>query len=177
MDRQIVSVLTNNLAQGVPGGDLGSMVSPMDEFCADGASVDSRDWPTGRLLSTAARLVEHAWNERLAAHGLTHAGVIALHVLGDGPLPQTQLAGRCRVEDQTMSRTLERLERDGYVTRDRDTQDRRRVIVTRTAAGSSALAAASQGEADLVGELEDEAVFRAQLVQIIRGHDRSRRGG
>lgn len=151
---------------------------PAGALCADGVSEDSRDWPTGRLLSTAARLVEHAWNERLAEHGLTHAGVIALHVLGDGPLPQTQLAGRCRVEDQTMSRTLERLERDGYVTRDRDTQDRRRVLVTRTAEGSSALAAASQGEADLVGgDLADEAGFRAQLVRIIRAHDRTRRGG
>ena len=151
------------------------MDSPAESVFAEGASVDSRDWPTGRLLSTAARLLEHAWNERLAAHGLTHAGVIALHVLGDGPLPQTQLAGRCRVEDQTMSRTLERLERDGYVARDRDTADRRRVLVSRTAAGTAALAAASQGEADLVGELDDEAAFRAQLVSIIRAHDRSRR--
>lgn len=154
---------------------VSAMDSPTDRVCADGASVDSRDWPTGRLLSTAARLVEHAWNERLAAHGLTHAGVIALHVLGDGPLPQTQLAGRCRVEDQTMSRTLERLERDGYVTRDRDTQDRRRILVTRTAEGTEALAAASRGEADLVGDLPDEDAFRAQLVGIIRAHDRSRR--
>ena len=44
------------------------------------------DWPTGRLLSTAARLVEHAWVEALEQLGLSHAGLIVLHVLGQGPL-------------------------------------------------------------------------------------------
>ena len=38
-------------------------------------------WPTNRLLSTAARLVEHAWNESLASLGITHAGVMVLDVL------------------------------------------------------------------------------------------------
>jgi hypothetical protein len=38
-------------------------------------------WPTGRLLSTASRLVEHAWAEALESHGLTHAGLIVLHFL------------------------------------------------------------------------------------------------
>ena len=67
------------------------------------------DWPTGRLLSTAARLVEHAWVEALEQLGLSHAGLIVLHVLGPGPLSQTELAKVARVEAQTMSRTLEGL--------------------------------------------------------------------
>ena len=83
-------------------------------------------WPTGRLLSTAARAVEHAWAEALATLGVTHAGLIALHLLRDGPLSQIQLARSAHVETQTMSRTLERLEREGLVSRAPDPDDRRR---------------------------------------------------
>ena len=36
---------------------------------------DPASWPTGRLLSTAARLVEHAWAEHLESVGITHADV------------------------------------------------------------------------------------------------------
>jgi len=39
---------------------------------------DRGQWPTGRLLSTAARLVEQAWNARLREHGVSHAGMIVL---------------------------------------------------------------------------------------------------
>ena len=76
-----------------------------------------RDWPTGRLLSTASRMVEHAWLEALSALGLSHAGLIVLHLLEDGPSTQVDLAVRARVEAQTMSRTLHRLEREGFVRR------------------------------------------------------------
>ena len=73
-------------------------------------------WPTGRLLSTAARLVEHSWNEKLGAIGLTHAGVIAMEVLySNGPMTQAQLAQLVRVQAQTMGKTLSRLEAHGHI--------------------------------------------------------------
>ena len=81
----------------------------------------------GRLLSTAARLVEHEWNAALARLDLTHAGLLTLHALVAGPHTQRQLAGLSYVEEQTMSRVLDRLERSGYVTRERDARDRRRM--------------------------------------------------
>ena len=43
------------------------------------------------------------------------------------------------VEEQTMSRVLDRLERAGYVTRQRDTADRRRLVVRRTRAPAQAM--------------------------------------
>ena len=71
-------------------------------------------WPTNRLLSTAARLVEHAWNEELASLGVTHAGVMALDVLhSKGSMTQAQLAQEVRVQAQTMGKTLHRLEAHG----------------------------------------------------------------
>ncbi|MBC7591462.1 MAG: MarR family transcriptional regulator [Salinibacterium sp.] len=125
-------------------------------------------WPTGRLLSMAARLVEHSWNDALEQLGLTHAGLIALHFLDAGPLSQTELARSARVENQTMSRTIERLERAGFVHREADPRDRRRQIVTRTAAGAQAWASTRTLEAEVFPALDQPAQLRTQLVEIIQ---------
>lgn len=132
---------------------------------SDGDAMSA--WPTGRLLSTAARLVEHAWVEALARLGLTHAGLIVLHLLSDGPLSQTELARRARVQTQTMSRTLERLQRDGYLAREADPVDRRRHLVTRTDAGRRAWESAHTLEADLFPPLAHPDAVRDALLQII----------
>ena len=124
-------------------------------------------WPTGRLLSTAARLVEHAWVEALDQLGLTHAGMVALHLLGSGPLSQTELAHAARVQTQTMSRTLERLEREGYVVRTRDEHDARRHSVVRTDAGTAVWEKSRTLEADLFPELENADAMRDALLTII----------
>jgi DNA-binding MarR family transcriptional regulator len=135
----------------------------------DGADATDRmaAWPTGRLLSTAARLVEHAWAEALEKQGLTHAGLIALHLLDAGSLSQTELAKRARVENQTMSRTIERLEREGFVTRAPDEADRRRQVVTRTDAGSQVFARTRSLEAEVFPALADPQAFRDVLLDII----------
>ena len=124
-------------------------------------------WPTGRLLSTAARLVEHAWVEALERLGLTHAGLIVLHVLGAGQLSQTELAKAARVEVQTMSRTLERLEREGYIARQKHPDDGRRHVVSRTPAGETVWIAARTLEADLFPSIADNAGMRDALLEII----------
>jgi DNA-binding MarR family transcriptional regulator len=125
-------------------------------------------WPTGRLLSTAARAVEHAWAEALATLGVTHAGLIALHLLRDGPLSQVQLARSAHVETQTMSRTLERLEREGLVSRAQDPDDRRRHVVARTEAGADAWTRAQALEGDVLPELTRSEEMRRGLIAVIR---------
>ncbi|WP_442860351.1 MarR family winged helix-turn-helix transcriptional regulator [Arthrobacter sp. zg-Y769] len=126
-------------------------------------------WPTGRLLSTAARLVEHAWNERLVSIGLTHAGVIALGVLdAQGPMTQARLAQLVRVQAQTMGKTLARLETHGHVSRVRNDLDKRSHMVTITAQGTEALREAQNIERTLLdgGDLLSEAL-RSQLRKVI----------
>jgi|SRR6478735_2201111 len=130
------------------------------------------DWSLGRLLSTAARMVEREWNAWLADHDLTHAGFLALHSLAQGPLPQRQLAAASRVEEQTMARVVDRLQRTGHVTRTRDPRDRRRVLVERTPLGATTYAAVQRADVaeNLVrGPLEDSERFRAELVRLVRG--------
>lgn len=125
------------------------------------------EWPTGRLLSTASRLIEHAWLDALDEIGLSHAGLIALHLLNAAPTSQTELATHARVENQTMSRTLDRLERQGFVSRERDPADRRRHIVTITPAGVQAWEAARTLEADVFPALSNPGALRVALLELI----------
>ena len=131
-------------------------------------------WPTGRLLSTASRLVEHAWGEALESLGLTHAGLIALHLLDLGPTSQSELARHARVEAQTMSRTLDRLERAGWITREPDPADRRRHVVAKTPAGADVFRRAQNLEAEIFPEIEDVDALRAALLQILAASEEKR---
>lgn len=128
---------------------------------------DLHTWPTGRLLAVAARLVEHRWAAVLDGMGLTHAGLIALHTLREGPLPQRTLAQRCQVTDQTMSRTLDRLARAGFVTRTPDPADARRHLTRLTARGRAVHEEAVRAEPALLGTLGEDEAFRAGLLDVI----------
>ncbi|WP_082523105.1 MarR family winged helix-turn-helix transcriptional regulator [Geodermatophilus sp. Leaf369] len=137
---------------------------------ADRPADDPSTWATGRLLSTAARLVEHAWDAHLGQWGLNHAGFAVLWMLTGGPRSQRELAQAVQVEDQTMSRVLERLERHGHVSRARSTVDRRRVEVSVTGAGRTALAEAGDGQAAerVLGDaVPDLPQLRAGLIAMV----------
>ncbi|MFI5085699.1 MAG: MarR family winged helix-turn-helix transcriptional regulator [Actinomycetales bacterium] len=128
-------------------------------------------WPTGRLLSTAARLIEHAWNERLSVLKVTHAGMIALDVLAmKGPLTQAALASIVRVQAQTMGKTLSRLESYGHIQRQRNANDRRSHVVSLTDAGRALLEEAHELERGLLDESDVETeALRENLKRVIRG--------
>lgn len=131
---------------------------------------DVASWPSGRLLSTAARLVEHAWNAHLAQWGLSHAGLAVLQVLGEGPRTQRELAAVVGVEEQTISRTVERLERAGHVERRRDEADRRRILVSRTRDGQRMFLRAadlSLAEGLVTDGVADPEALRAALTAIV----------
>jgi DNA-binding MarR family transcriptional regulator len=129
-------------------------------------------WHTGKLLSTAARLVEHAFDAGIAELGVTHAGIRILDALNTDAITQRELAGRCGVQDQTISRTIDGLERDGLVRRHRDPGDRRRVLVERTDDGALVLERALEVADKRLGALdegspEDGAAARRVLISII----------
>ena len=128
-------------------------------------------WHTGRLLTAAARLLEHAFDSGIAELGITHAGYNVLDALSYGPKTQHELAGWCQVQDQTMSRTLDGLERDGNVVRRRDPHDRRRIIVELTASGEKIAARARDlgAKLDLFADAteEESRACRAQLIKLI----------
>ena len=111
------------------------------------------DWSTSRLLTTAARIVEHSWTEKLLGIGITHAGLTTLGVLErEGTLTGVRLAQLVHVQAQTVGRTLDRLEKRGLVTRLRNTADRRSQRITITSAGLKALERAKNIENELMAE-------------------------
>jgi DNA-binding MarR family transcriptional regulator len=144
------------------------MTDPITRRTAESDPIES--WPIGRLLSTAARLVEHAWQEALEKRDLTHAGLIALHLLDGGPLDQTELAQRARVE------AVDRLERSGFVTRAKDLTDRRRRQIVRTAEGDQTLEATRALEAELFPAVGNPELVRYSLLEIIHAASRDRWG-
>ncbi|WP_035809651.1 MarR family winged helix-turn-helix transcriptional regulator [Curtobacterium sp. UNCCL17] len=127
----------------------------------------TEQWPLGRLLSAAARAVERDWDERLRAIGLSHAAVVAIDILiRTGPTGADTIARTARVQPQTMSRTLERMERDGLVERTPHAADRRRRVVSVTPAGRTAWETARHIEREVLPE--DPALRRA-LGELLAG--------
>lgn len=131
-----------------------------------------RDWVTARLLVTAARVLEHLWNDRLRERGISHAGLVLLHLLSSGPAGQRELAGRLRVTEQTLARTVAHLESSGHVRRHQSTEDRRRRTVEITAAGTALLAEMTYAEGDLTDEVvrsagADVQAMRAGLLALV----------
>jgi MarR family transcriptional regulator, organic hydroperoxide resistance regulator len=126
-------------------------------------------WPMGRLLAAAARRVERDWDERLREIGLPHAGLIAIDILiRTGPTGADTIARAARVQPQTMSRTLERLERDGLVERAPHPDDRRRRVVTVTDAGRAAWDTAKHIEREVLPE--DERLREALAAILARSN-------
>ena len=122
---------------------------------------DRGQWPTGRLLATAARLVEQSWNARLREHGVSHAGMIVLATVSRGPVGQRELARDQHVTEQTIGRTIAHLESTGHVRRSTDPADRRRRTVELTPPGATLLAEISDG-----GERLTDDVLRAAAVDL-----------
>ena len=90
----------------------------------------------GYLINRAAR----AFANRLAAElrpfdvGIGQWAVL-LHLWGNDAMTQAQLARRVAIEQPTMVRTIDRMERDGLVTRTPDPSDRRASRITLTERG------------------------------------------
>lgn len=120
----------------------------------------------------AARLVEQSWEHVLREYNMSSAGLVVLHVVASGPATQREIAHACRVTDQTASRTIERLERLGYVTRQIDPRDERRKSVSRTPSGRKvyeALLDREQNDPALIAAIGDhEPALRRLLMELIR---------
>lgn len=132
-------------------------------------------WPTARLIITAGRLVENAYNEDLAAHGITYAGLTILSVLTlRGALSQVDLAEELKIQSQTVGKTVERLARKGLVARSRRWPDKRSQIVDITPDGQDLLASetkALEQKFDLPHAVQP-ATLREHAQAVIRAFER-----
>jgi MarR family transcriptional regulator for hemolysin len=81
----------------------------------------------GFWICQASHALQRAFNEELAPQGITWRQCQVLGCLAlEGPLSQTDLAERMRIEPPTLVGILDRMERDGWIRRDADKHDRRK---------------------------------------------------
>ncbi|MCP1415206.1 MarR family winged helix-turn-helix transcriptional regulator [Paenarthrobacter sp. A20] len=127
-------------------------------------------WPTSRLLSTAARLVELAWNEKLRPLGLTYPAVLTLDTVATaGPITPGKLAESVRVQAQTMGPLLSRLESRGYILRQPNRFDRRSQLVSITEVGLALLEQSHRLESIVLSAINlDSGSLREELLAIVR---------
>src|SRR3954451_11901655 len=124
------------------------------------------------LIRAAAHL-EPELEEALAEHGLTRPSFLVLSALDatpEGRLTQRDLMASVRRTSGTLSVRLARLERAGYVERERDPDDRRGAIVTLTDRGRERVEAArpayEETAARLAAGLPDDD--REQFAERLR---------
>jgi DNA-binding MarR family transcriptional regulator len=121
-----------------------------------------------RLHSASIHLLRRLRVEDEAL-GISAPRLSALSVLVfGGPMRIGELAEAEQVEPPTMTRLVDGMERDGYVERSPDPQDRRAVMVRATAKGTEALTTGrARRVAALTGTLR--ALPPAQLRALDRG--------
>ncbi|HUJ15745.1 MAG TPA: MarR family winged helix-turn-helix transcriptional regulator [Thermoanaerobaculia bacterium] len=86
-----------------------------------------------RRLVRLLRLTDRAAQSQL---GLSGAQLFVLHELGKTPaLSLSELAERTRTDQSSVSVVVSRLVENGYITRDRDSRDARRLVLNLTRSG------------------------------------------
>jgi DNA-binding MarR family transcriptional regulator len=80
-----------------------------------------------RLIAVLTRRIEQRLGEHLGVN-LTDLSAME-HLISDGPLTPSDLASRLEVSTAAGTQIVDRLERAGHVSRERDAADRRKVLV------------------------------------------------
>jgi DNA-binding MarR family transcriptional regulator len=124
-------------------------------------------------LYTASRAVVRAYAPLLEDAGLTYPQYVTMLVLWEDPgQPRSigELGDRLHLDSGTLTPLLKRLAAMGYVTRSRDAEDERRVLVTVTADGLALrdrLAAVPGSFLACLGmDVADASALRDQLTAL-----------
>ena len=87
-------------------------------------------------LYTASRLLTQAYHPLLSAHGLTYPQYLVLLVLWEKDAqPVNDIAKRLYLETNTMTPLIQRMEKQGILTRTKGTKDARQMFVKLTKKG------------------------------------------
>jgi DNA-binding MarR family transcriptional regulator len=122
-------------------------------------------------LYAASRAVTRAYGPLLRDVGLTYPQYLTLLALWDDGEPMTvgELGSRLRLDSGTLTPVLKRLEEAGLVTRRRDLDDERRVLVAVTAAGRDLQDQVADVPSRLVESLGLDTAEFQQLRRLLDG--------
>lgn len=120
-------------------------------------------------LYAATRAVTRAYGPLLRDVGLTYPQYLTLLALWDQgePMSVGELGARLRLDSGTLTPVLKRLEHAGLVTRHRDAEDERRVLIALTSAGRELREEVSEVPTRLVESLGLDATESRQLHRLL----------
>ena len=128
----------------------------------------------GQQLQQIAILTRKSASQLGTALCINQTDMAALeHLITDGPLPPTELATRLSVTTAGITQVIDRLERAGHVVRERQLDDKRRVLVRpvpeSVAQAYRHIAPMLNGLSTVLGALDgrDRTVIEAFLGQVI----------
>jgi DNA-binding MarR family transcriptional regulator len=147
-----------------------------------GGVLEERRSSSGLLLALLGQEAMRRLREAHTVHNLKPRQFQLLGLLHDhGPMGQGELGQTMGVDPSILVTLLNPLEADGFVSRERDPADRRRHVVTLTAAGrrhfESATRAQRKAEDALFAGLDDDqrqqlsAVLVALRDSLVSGHE------
>src|SRR3954453_10312175 len=146
----------------IPVEDLKMTPPRTDETTTTAASIlDEHRSRPGLLLALLGQEAMRRLRAAHTAHNLKPRQFQILGLLHDhGGLAQRELMQEMNIDPSILVTLLNPLEADGLVSRERDAADRRRHLVTFTAAGERQLASAARGQQQtedaLFGSLDDD---------------------
>ena len=168
--------------QGLTGAEVDSIRLDPYDFIADAErAVAERNGGSARGLAAilamerAVKLVQAQAAPELRELGLTYAGWQALTALSYSKhraLPIARIAKRLGAHPTTITTTIDRLERAGYVERERLDHDRRLVMVKLTDLGADIERQATSGRSERSFGVpvldEEELALLSGLLQKVR---------
>ncbi|RJS91417.1 MarR family winged helix-turn-helix transcriptional regulator [Salinisphaera sp. Q1T1-3] len=128
-------------------------------------------------LYTATHRLTRAYRPLLEPLGLTYVQYLVMLVLWeDTPRSVGELGDALFLDSGTLTPLLKRMERAGLVSRRRDTEDERRVLIELTEAGTALKSRAAAVSDEMLCRLEmtttDAKRMRSQIMQLVHNLDR-----
>lgn len=90
----------------------------------------------GFITNIASKKLSEEFSKRLVAYGVTRVNWIAIYYIGENnEISQRELSERMDVNESSIARLLDRMEKEELTIRTKDTQDRRTTRVSLTEKG------------------------------------------
>ena len=120
-------------------------------------------------LYTASRLLTQAYHPLLSQHGLTYPQYLVLLVLWEKDAqPVNSIAKRLYLETNTVTPLIQRMEKEGILTRTKGKMDARQMIVTLTKKGKQLQEALTEVPFTIGGAALCESVTPETLPELFR---------
>lgn len=131
--------------------------------------MDLANWPTNRLLNTAARLTETTSTDLFRGLGITPAGFATLRVLSQSlVMSQSELTEKLRVRPETLSKVVDRLVQGELIVQSTRVGDKHDIQLRVTEEGRKLLARADALEEEQERTLGSDEQLRAELISRIQ---------